>query len=126
MENNMRNVASRLLLKGIDVSCILGDMPEEREREQPLLVDAELELDLAKAAASDDLADSVDYAALASAIREALVAAKCRLIERAAALALDECMRDARVVAAKVLVVKSGAVPGLRSASVEMSRTRAM
>ena len=121
MENKMKNVASRLVLKGIEVSCIIGDLPEEREREQTLLVDAELELDLAKAAESDNLADSVDYAALASAIRSALVAAKCRLIERAAALALAECMRDVRVKSAKVSVVKSGAVPGLRSASVEMS-----
>ena len=60
MENSLRNIASRLVLKGIEVSCIIGDLPEEREREQTLLVDAELELDLAKAAESDNLADSVD------------------------------------------------------------------
>ena len=116
-------ISSRLVLKGIEVKCIIGDLPEEREREQTLLVDAELELDLAAAAASDRLADSVDYATLASAIRDALRAAKCRLIERAASVALDECMRDRRVKSAKVSVVKSGAVPGLRSAAVEMSRS---
>lgn len=117
-------ISSRLVLKGIEVKCVIGDMPEEREREQTLLVDAELELDLAAAAASDSLADSVDYATLASAVRDALRAAKCRLIERAAAIALGECMRDARVKSARVSVVKAGAVPGLRSAAVEMSRTR--
>ena len=117
-------ISSRLVLKGIEVKCVIGDMPEEREREQTLLVDAELELDLAAATASDSLADSVDYATLASAVRDALRAAKCRLIERAAAIALGECMRDARVKSARVSVVKAGAVPGLRSAAVEMSRTR--
>lgn len=116
-------VSSRLVLNGIEVNCIIGDMPEERKTEQTLCVDAELELDLGAAAASDCLADSVDYALLASAIRAALRAAKCRLIERAASIALDECMRDGRVKSAKVSVVKSGAVPGLRSAAVEMSRT---
>jgi len=113
-------ISSRLVLKGIEVNCIIGDLPEERERERTLSVDAELELDLAPAAASDCLADSVDYAALASAIRDALKAAKCRLIERAASIALGECMRDPRVKSAKVTVVKSGAVPGLRAAAVEM------
>ena len=124
MENDMRTVASRLMLKGIEVNCIIGDLPHERMREQTLRVDAELELDLAKAAASDDLADSVDYAALAESIRGALKAAKCRLVERAAAVALAECMRDPRVVSAKVAVVKSGAVPGLQAAAVEMSASR--
>ena len=120
---NMAMGSSRLVLKGIEVKCIIGDLPEEREKEQTLLVDAELDLDLAAAAASDRLADSVDYATLAAAIRDALRAAKCRLIERAASIALDECMRDGRVKSAKVSVVKSDAVPGLRSAAVEMSRS---
>jgi len=117
---------SRLVLKGVEVSCIIGDLPEERVREQLILVDAELGLDLASAAASDNLADSVDYAALASAIRGAISSAKCRLVERAAAIALDECMRDARVRCAKVSVTKENPVPGLRSAAVEMSRTRTL
>ena len=117
-------VSSRLVLKNIEVSCIIGDLPEERRREQVLFVDAELELDLGPAAASDCLADSVDYVSLASAIRASLRAAKCRLIERAASIALDECMREPRVMSAKVSVVKMGAVQGLRSAAVEMSRSR--
>lgn len=117
-------IPSRLVLKGIEVKCIIGDLPEERDKEQTLSVDVELELDLAPAAASDRLEDSVDYAALASAIRAALQEAKCRLIERAASIALDECMRDERVKSAKVSVCKSGAVPGLNAAVVEMSRSR--
>ena len=116
--------SSRLMLKGIEVNCIIGDLPEERKTEQTLLVDAELELDLGPAAASDCLVDSVDYASLASAVRASLRAAKCRLIERAASIALDECMRDQRVKSAKVTVAKSGAVPGLHSAAVEMSRAQ--
>ena len=124
MERGVNIGASRLVLKGIEAKCVIGDMPEEREREQVLSVDAELELDLAPAAASDRLADSVDYAALASAIRGALRRAKCRLIERAAAVALAECMADARVKSAKVSVLKRGAVPGLGGAVAEMSASR--
>ena len=124
MEKNFKTCSSRLVLKGMEVDCIIGDLPEERLREQTLFVDAELELDLAPAAASDDLADSVDYAALSSAVRAALRAAKCRLVERAASVALAECMRDTRVRSAKVTVLKSGAVPGLHAAAVEMSAVR--
>ena len=113
-----------LRLNGIEVLCIIGDLPEERLREQRLMVRAELELDLAAAARSDQLADTIDYAALSRRIRETLRAAKCRLVERAAELAAAECLADARVVRATVAVLKAGSVPGLESAEVVVSRCR--
>ena len=113
-----------LRLNGIEVTCIIGDLPEERQREQRLVVDAALELDLSAAAASDALADTMDYAALTRRIRERLRGAKCRLVERAAALVLEECLADARVMRATVAVRKSGCVPGLASAEVVLSRNQ--
>jgi dihydroneopterin aldolase len=113
-----------LRLNGIEVACIIGDLPEERQREQRLVVDAALELDLSAAAASDALADTMDYAALTRRIRERLRGAKCRLVERAAALVLEECLADSRVMRATVAVRKSGCVPGLASAEVVLSRNQ--
>ena len=122
--NMERRQTDLLRLNGIEVVCIIGDLPEERQREQRLVVDATLELDLSVAAASDTLADTMDYAALTRRIRERLRGAKCRLVERAAALVLEECLADARVLRATVAVRKSGCVPGLASAEVVLSRTQ--
>lgn len=108
-----------LELNGIDVTCIIGDRPGERQRPQRLRVDIALETDAA-AADTDSLADTVDYAALTQRIRAALVAAKCRMIERAAKVVRDVCLADPKVRAARVRVVKSGAVPHLESAAVIM------
>ena len=113
-----------LRLNGIEVPCIIGDLPEERLREQRLLVDVALELDLYVAATSDALSDTVDYAELANRIRTKLKTAKCRLVERAAALALDECLCDGRVARATVTVRKSGCVSGVSAAEVVLSRAR--
>jgi len=105
-----------LKLNGLEVECIIGERPEERGTEQALRIDAELEVpDLP--ASTDDIADAVDYAELSERIRNALVAAKCHLIERAARVALDACMASRRVLSAKVSVTKSDAVPGLTSAT---------
>ena len=121
---DVNHVEHALRLNGIEVACVIGDLPEERQREQRLVVDATLELDLSAAAASDVLADTVDYAALTRRIRERLRGAKCRLVERAAALVLEECLADSRVAQASVAVRKSGCVPGLASAEVVLSRRR--
>ena len=109
-----------LRISGLSVDCIIGDLPEERGREQRLRVDAELTVPLA-AALSDDLHDTADYAALAGRVRKALAAARCRMIERAAMLALEACLADPNVLHARVRVTKCGAVPGLESAAAELS-----
>ena len=106
----------RLELHSITVDCIIGDLPEEREREQRLTVDVSLEVpDLA--GRTDALADTVDYAALTAKIRRTLLEAKCHLIERAAYLVTEVCARERGVLAAEARVVKAGSVEHLGAAS---------
>ena len=105
-----------LELNGIDVDCIIGDLPDERSRPQRLVVDVALRIDDA-AATSDMLTDTVDYASLAERVRDALAEAKCRMIERAAKVVCDMCRADPKVHGARVKVTKAGAVAHLASAS---------
>lgn len=107
----------KLKLNGLDVECIIGERADERERLQRLRVDVELDVSAA-AAQTDRLSDTVDYAALADKIRTSLVAAKCQMIERAAKVAADECLKDGKVSSVKVSVTKFGAIQGLESAEV--------
>lgn len=104
-----------LRLDGIEVDCIIGERDYERTMIQRLVVDVALEVS-DRAAKTDELADAVDYVALADAIRSALVEAKCRLIERAALIAAETCLSFKGVMSAEASVAKSGAVPGIKSA----------
>ena len=106
----------KLKLNGIDVDCVIGERPDERTRTQRLRVDIVLTID-GRAAETDELSDTVDYAALTEKVRAALVAAKCRMIERAAKVVCDVCLAEPKVSAAEVTVTKSGAIPHLESAS---------
>jgi len=106
----------QLKLNGIDVDCIIGERPDERNRIQRLRIDVELDVDC-RAEITDELSDTVDYALLTERIRAALVAAKCRMIERAARIAAEVCLSDARVRRVAVSVTKRGAILGLESAT---------
>lgn len=108
-----------LRLNGIDVDCIIGDLPDERVRPQKLLVDVELRVPDA-AALSDSLEDTVDYAALTARIRGSLVEARCRMIERAAKIVYDVCAQTPGVGSAIVRVRKAGSVAHLESAEAEL------
>ena len=113
----------KLELNGIDVDCIIGERPDERTRTQRLRVDVVLTIG-DTAAETDELSDAVDYAALTEGIRAALVAAKCKMIERAAKVVCGLCLKDAKVSAAKVRVTKSGAIEHLESASAVVEATK--
>ena len=106
----------KLELNGIDVDCIIGERPDERTRTQRLRVDVVLTI-VDAVTETDELSDTVDYAALTESIRAALVAAKCRMIERAARVVCDLCLADAKVSEANVRVTKSGAIEHLESAA---------
>ena len=114
----------RLELCGLEVACVIGDLPEERIREQRLTLDLSLSLDLSAAAASDALCDTVDYAALAASIRDVLRRSRCRMIECAAECVAKACLVDPRVAEVCVRVEKPGAIPGLRAAAVVITRKR--
>ena len=105
-----------LKLNGLEVNCVIGERADERMRLQRLRVDVSLDVD-DRASETDALADAVDYAALADEIRETLVVAKCKMIERAAKLAAEVCLGAGSVREATVEVTKAGAVPGLASAA---------
>jgi len=113
----------KLKLNGIYVDCVIGERADERCRLQRLRVDVELEVP-DRACETDDLADTVDYAALTERIRSALVAAQCRMIERAAKIVADVCLDDAKVGSVRIAVVKAGVIPYLESAEVVYEQSR--
>ncbi len=103
-----------ILLEGLRVECIIGDLPHERTFPQELYLDLELGCDLRPAAQSDNLADTVNYVAVAEAIRSTLIDAKCQMIERAAQLAVDAAFAtDPRIQSVTVTLHKPHALPGV-------------
>ena len=71
-------------IRDLSVPAVIGVHGWEREVEQSLLVSVDLAADVRKAAATDDLADALDYSAVADTIAAVLREGKFRLIETAA------------------------------------------
>jgi dihydroneopterin aldolase len=99
----------RITLTGIEVFGRHGVLAHEREYGQRFVVDAVLEVDLAAAAASDDLADTIDYGSLSGDIAAIVAGESFDLIERLAGAVADRCLADPRVHAVEVTVHKPAA-----------------
>ena len=99
--------ADRIEITSLRIVASVGVLPEEHERLQPIEVDISVEVDLAAAGASDDLADTVNYAAVVDAALRVASEHHHELLESLA----DEMGRatlgvDARIEAATVAVTK--------------------
>lgn len=74
-------MADRIELTGLKVRGNHGVFEHEKRDGQDFLVDVVLWTDFTAAAASDDLADTVDYGALALFARDVVAGEPCDLIE---------------------------------------------
>jgi dihydroneopterin aldolase len=77
-------VTDYVSIRDLVVSAVIGVHPWEREIEQTLVVSVDMAADVRKAATSDDLADALDYSAVAETVATVLREGKFRLIETAA------------------------------------------
>ena len=118
----------RIQLTGIEAFGHHGVLAHERELGQRFVVDLTLELDLTVAAASDRLADTVDYGLLCTDVAAILRGEPADLIEVVAGRIADHALlSNERIQAVEVTVHKPGApVPTLvGDVAVTLRRSRA-
>jgi len=102
-------MTDRIELVGLRTRGFHGVLEHERRDGQDFVVDVGLDVETAGAAASDDLAQTVDYGALAESVSAVVSGEPVDLIETLAQRIADVCLRDARVRAVDVAVHKPSA-----------------
>jgi dihydroneopterin aldolase len=113
-----------IALTGLRVRGNHGVFDHERRDGQDFVVDAVLELPIAAAAGSDELADTVDYGDLAQRLAGVVAGEPVNLLETLVSRLADACLADPRVVAATVTVHKPQAPIPLAFADVAVTIRR--
>jgi len=102
----------RITLRGIRAYGRHGADLGERNRAQLFAIEVCCELDASGARANDDLAATVDYAALHRRIVALVAEESHALLERLAQRVLDLCFEDRRIREATVTIEKPGLLDG--------------
>jgi dihydroneopterin aldolase len=114
-----------VFIEALEVEALIGIYDWERRIRQPLLFDIEMEFDNRVPAASDDIADTLDYKAVSKRVIEYVSQSDFGLVEtlaeRVAAIILDE-FGVSRV---RLKLGKPGAVRGARAVGVTIERSAA-
>jgi dihydroneopterin aldolase len=115
---------------GLELDCVVGLYPKERNRLQPLRMDIELDCDTERAAESGKLSLSIDYEAIVSQLVFLLQSCRFKLLETAAHVLARHLLappgpgeRRAQVEGVRLRLSKPGALYGRAVPTLKIART---
>lgn len=108
----------------LEVFCIIGDLPEERNDPQVVYIDLQVEADFSRASCSDQVHDTVDYVRLARICKEVGKQGRFHLLEKYAYEVLRHLFEEFQISSAWIKIKKPGGLPEAEFAFVELKQTR--
>ena len=111
-----------IFIRELTVETVIGIYDWEREIKQAVLFDLEMACDVARAAASDSVADTLDYKAVCKRVIAFVEASEFQLVETLAERVAQLIMSEFAVPWLRVQVNKRGALRGARDVGVSIER----
>lgn len=112
----------KIFLHELKVETIIGIWEWERKIRQTVVIDLEMSADIAKAAATDDVADTLNYKSVAKRIQGFVADSSFQLVETLAEKIAGIIREEFDVAWVKVTVHKPGAIRGSRDVGIEIER----
>jgi len=114
----------KIFLNDLQIDTIIGIYDWERETLQTLSFDLEMDWDIAKAAKSDNIADTLDYGAIATTIVSFVEASRYQLIETLAEDLAALLLQTYPIPKLKLILSKPVALHGQNIARIVIERQK--
>lgn len=111
-----------LFLRELKIEAIIGIYDWERQVKQPLLIDLDMAADVARAAATDRVEDTVNYKDIAKRLIAFVEDSQFQLVETLAERIADIVLNEYGVRWVRVTLHKPGAIRGSRDVGVQIER----
>lgn len=115
----------KVFIEALEIEALIGIYDWERRIRQPLWFDIEMAFDNRKPAASDDIADTLDYKAVSKRMVEYVSQSSFGLVESLAERCAEIILSEFAVTHVRLKLSKPGAVRGARAVGVMIERSRA-
>ncbi|MDN5850948.1 MAG: dihydroneopterin aldolase [Nitrococcus sp.] len=113
-----------VFLRELRIEAVIGVYDWERRIRQPLIFDLDLATDVRRVAASADLAEAVDYAAVAESISAFVIGGEFHLLESIAESVAAHVLEQFPVQWLRLSVGKLHALSNARIAGVTIERSK--
>lgn len=112
----------KIIIQGLQVNSLIGVYDWEREAKQPIIVDITMQLDLSRAADSDDVADTIDYAQAAQKLADVADKSEFQLLEALAGHMIQAMFDAYPVLHITLRLTKPNILDNAQQVAVELSR----
>jgi dihydroneopterin aldolase len=119
------DAGDRIFLHGLAVECIIGFIEWERRIKQTIVLDVEMPVDCARAAQSDEVAETLDYKKVAKRLIAFVSTSEFKLVETLAHRTAMLIIEEFGVDWVRLSINKPGAIRGSKDVGVAVLRTRA-
>ena len=114
----------KVFIEALEIETLIGIYDWERRIRQPLLFDIEMAFDNRRPAATDDIADTLDYKAVSKRLIEYVSQSSFGLVETLAERCAEIILGEFAVSHVRLKLSKPGAVRGARAVGVIIERGR--
>lgn len=111
-----------IYIRDLRIETIIGIFDWERETKQTIAIDLEMAADISKAAASDDIADTLDYKAVSKRLIAFVGDSSFQLVETLSERIADIIRNEFGVPWVRVTLNKPGALRGATDVGVIIER----
>ena len=111
-----------IFLRNLKIDTVIGIYDWERRIKQTVILDLEMATDIKKAAKSDDIADTLDYKAIAMRVFSFVEESEYKLVETLAERIAEIIVNEFKVPWVKLSLNKIGAIRGARDVGVIIER----
>ena len=112
----------KVFIEALEIECVIGIYDWERKIRQPVMFDIEMAFDNRKPAASDDIADTLDYKAVSKRLIEFVSQSDFGLVETLAERCCAIIINEFGVEQVWLKLSKMGAVRGAKAVGVMLER----
>ena len=113
-----------VFIRELKVDTLVGIYDWERRLRQHVILDIEMAADIARAAKSDKIEDTLDYKAVTKRVAQFVHDAEFGLVETLAEKVAELILKEFQVPWVKITLNKPGAVSGTKSVGVVIERGR--
>ena len=115
----------KVFIEGLEIDALIGIYDWERRIRQTLVFDLEMGFDNRRPAATDDIADTLNYKAVSRRLQEYVGGSDFGLVETLAERCAEIILSEFNVSQVRLKLSKPGAVRGARAVGVIIERSRA-
>ena len=113
-----------VFVRDLECMALIGIYDHEKEKAQRIIVNIDLSVQESDVPMDDDISHVVSYEIIAKKVEGILDEGHINLVETLCEKIAQSCLRDKRVLAARVRVEKPDIIPNARSVGVEIERGR--